>query len=471
MDRYDLIVIGSGPAGEKGAAKAAYFGKRVAIVETAIHVGGAGVNTGTIPSKALRETALYFSGLRQRGLYGIDYQLKGNLRVEHFLFREQQVVQSLRHVVQDNIQRHRITLINGDATFDDPHRIRVVRPGGADLWLEGDVILIATGSVPNRGCDIPFYDRRIYDSDTILSLDAVPRRLGVVGAGVIGCEYTTIFAALGTTVILIDERPQLLSILDAEISGRLRDHMRRLGVDVRVPEAVTDIRPDPKEITLTLGTGETVGVDSVLFAAGRNGNTARLGLERVGIATGPKGHIRVNQHYQTDIPHIYAAGDVIGAPGLAATSMEQARVAMGHAFDLEYRNLVPPVLPVAVYTIPEVAMAGDTEETCQSNGIAYTVGRALYRHNARGQIIGEIDGMLKLVVRNDDRSLIGVHIVGEGAPELIHVGLVVMQARGTFETFLDTVFNYPSLGDAYKYAAYDALGRLESSRVSPSERA
>ena len=460
MERYDLIVIGSGPAGEKGAAQAAYFGKRVALIERAPHVGGAGVNTGTIPSKTLRETALYFSGLQQRGLYGVDYTVKSNLTVRDFMYREREVVSSLRELVEQNIARHQIDLIHGEAAFEEPHTVRVTRPNAPDVLLGGDVILIATGSIPNRGRDIPFDDPRIYDSDTILHMDRLPRSLGVVGAGVIGCEYATIFAALGIRVTLIDGRDRLLGFLDAEISDRLRLQMELLGVDVRFSEGATRIEPETEAVRLDLKRGGTLKVDSALFAAGRLGNTRGLGLERIGIPVGDRGHLTVNEHYQTVIPHIYAAGDVIGFPALAATSMEQARVAMCHAFDFKYKTRVAPLLPLAVYTIPEVAMVGETEESCREKGIDYCVGRAFYRANARGQITGDLAGQIKLVFRASDKALLGVHIIGETASELIHIGLMVMQASRTIDAFIEAVFNYPTLGDAYKYAAYDGLGAL-----------
>ncbi len=462
MDRCDLIVIGSGPAGEKGAAQAAYFGKRVALVERAPHMGGAGINTGTIPSKTLRETALYFSGIKQRGLYGVDYAFKDDVGVREFMHREHEVVGALRALVAHSIERHRIELVRGQAAFEDAHTIRVTRrEGGEDLLLHGKVILIATGSVPNRSQDIPFQDPRIYDSDTILEMARLPQSLAVIGAGVIGCEYTTIFTALGIRVTLIDGRDRLLPFLDAETSGRLRLQMELLGVNVRLQDGIARITPEPEAVRLDLKSGAPLTAENVLFAAGRIGNTQGLGLERIGIPVGDRGHIPVNAHYQTAIPHIYAAGDVIGFPALAATSMEQARVAMCHAFDLKYKTRVAPLFPLAVYTIPEVSMVGETEESCQEKGISYCVGRALYGHNPRGQIIGDLAGQIKLVFRVSDKALLGVHIIGEDASELIHVGLMVMQGGGTIDAFIDAVFNYPTLTDAYKYAAYDGLGALQ----------
>ena len=461
MERYDLVVIGSGPAGEKGAAQAAYFGKRVVLVERTPHVGGAGVNTGTVPSKTLRETALYFSGLRQRGLYGVDYTVKTDLTVQDFMYREQEVVRALREVVRANVERHAIDLVHGEAALEDAHTVRVTPPdGGPARRLRGDVVLLATGSVPARPRDIPFGDPRVYDSDEILRMARLPRTLAVVGAGVIGCEYTTVFAALGITVTLLDGRDRLLGFLDAEIADRLRRQMELLGVDVRLGDGVLRVAADPDLLRLHTRRGDRLEVDAVLFAAGRHGATRGLGLERVGIPVDDRGLVAVNAHYQTAVPHVYAAGDVIGFPALASTSMEQARVAMCHAFDLGYKTRVAPIFPLAVYTIPEVAMAGETEETARAKGIDYCVGRALYRQNARGQIVGDLEGQLKLVFRAADRTLLGVHVFGEGAAELVHVGLMVLLARGTIDTFVDAVFNYPTLGDAYKYAAYDGLGNL-----------
>jgi NAD(P) transhydrogenase len=462
VDSYDLVVIGSGPGGEKGAAQAAYFGKRVALIEKAPYVGGAGVNTGTIPSKTLRETALYFSGIKQRGLYGVDYSFKQDPGVREFMHREQEVVRSLRAVVAENIARHKIQLVRGEATLEDAHTVRVKPPGGGeDVRLRGDVILIATGSSPSRAQDIPFEDARIYDSDEILEMARLPRTMAVVGGGVIGCEYATIFTALGIHVTLIDGRDRLLPFLDREISDRLRLQMELLGLEVRLKEGVARIQPEAEAVRLDLKGGGSLGVDSVLFAAGRIGNTRGLGLDRIGIAVGDRGHIPVNEHYQTVVPHIYAAGDVVGFPALAATSMEQARVAMCHAFDIAYKTRVAAIFPLAVYTIPEVSMAGETEEICREKGIAYCVGRALYQRNPRGQIIGDLAGQIKLVFQATDKRLLGVHIIGEDAAELVHLGLMVLQAGGTIDAFIDAVFNYPTLGDAYKYAAYDGLAALQ----------
>jgi NAD(P) transhydrogenase len=462
MDRFDLIVIGSGPAGEKGAAQAAYFGKRVAVIEREPHPGGAGTNTGTVPSKTLRETALYFSGLNQHALYGVEYQVKNEITVKDLMYREQEVVRSLRQVITENIGRHKIEYVQGHASFADPHTIRVTAEGQPERLLQADVILIATGSVPTRPKDIPFGDTRVHDSDEILELERLPRTLAVVGAGVIGCEYTTIFGALGIKVSLIDGRDRLLGFLDAEMADQLRLQMGFLGVDLRLKETVTRYVLEADGVRLELQSGSSLTVDQVLVAAGRVANVGQLAIERAGLAVNKRGLLAVNEHYQTSVRHIYAAGDVVGFPALASTSMEQARVAMVHAFDLpKYKTRVAPVFPLAVYTIPEVAMAGETEESCRQNKVDYCVGRGFYRTNARGQIVGDLSGEIKLVFRYPDKLLLGVHIIGEIAAELVHIGLIALQTECTIDMFVNTVFNYPSLGDAYKYAAYDGLGAIQ----------
>jgi NAD(P) transhydrogenase len=459
-ERYELIVLGGGPAGEKGAVQAAYFGRRVALVERSGHIGGAGINTGTIPSKTLRETALYFSGLRQRGLYGVDYTLKTDLTVRDFMSREREVVAALREKAALNIAQHGVTLVPGVASFEDARTVRVRREAHPDRLLTADVVLIATGSRPFRPREVPLDDRLIMDSDTILGMDRLPRSLAVVGAGVIGCEYASIFAALGIDVTLLGGRDRLLPFLDFEIGDRLRRQMERIGVRMRLGTNVERYEPDRDRVPLRLSTGEAVEADRVLVAAGRLGNTDDLELARIGLTPDSRGILKVDEHYQTAVPHVYAAGDVIGFPALAAVSMEQARVAMCHAFDLRYKTRVSPLLPIAVYTIPEVAMAGETEETCRQRGIPCCVGRAFYADNARGQIIGDLAGEIKLLFSPNDQTLLGVHVIGEIASELIHIGQACLQLGGTLDFFIQAVFNYPTLGEAYKYAAYDGLGNL-----------
>ena len=462
MESFDLVVIGSGPAGEKGAAQAAYFGKRVALVERASELGGAGINTGTVPSKTLRETALYFSGLRQRGLYGIDYSIKKDITVPDFMFRAQEVVQSLRALVQANVERHRIELVRGSASFVDPRTVRVTGESGERL-LTGSAILIATGSAPSWPEGAPQAPDRLYDSDSILHMDTLPRSMAIIGAGVIGCEYATTFRALGIEVVLVGSQDRLLPFLDHEIGERLRMQMKLLGLEVVLGDSLQEVALEPSEIVVRLSSGRELRVEDVLFATGRLGATGSLALANAGLTAGPRGHLSVNERFQTAVPHIYAAGDVIGFPALAATSMEQARVAVCHAFDFKFKTRVSSLLPMAVYTIPEIAAVGETEESAREKGIDYCVGRALYRGNARGQIVGDLAGLVKLVFAREDLKLLGVHVLGEMASELIHVGQACLHFGGTIEYFIQEVFNYPTLGEAYKYAAYDGLGARASS--------
>ncbi len=456
---FDLVVLGSGPAGEKGAAQAAYFGKRVAIVERAAFLGGAGINTGTVPSKTLRETALYFSGLRQRGLYGVDYSIKKEITVPDFMYREAEVVRALRAIVGDNLLRHRIDLVRGVARFEDAHTLQILGADGTQRRLAASVILIATGSYPNWPENTP-RDPRLFDSDSVLEMDRLPRSLLVVGGGVIGCEYATMFRALGIEVAILGGQDRLLPFLDREIGDRWMAQVERLGVRILLKESVADLGLEGPDVEVRLHSGGRLRVERVLFATGRMGATRGLGLEAIGLLAGPRGHLEVNEKYQTALAHVYAAGDVIGFPALASTAMEQARVAMCHAFDLKYREGVSELLPMAVYTIPEIAAVGETEESCREKGIPHAVGRALYERNSRGQIIGDMAGLLKLVFRVPDKKLLGVHILGEMASELVHVGQACLHFGGGLDDFIASVFNYPTLGEAYKYAAYDGLGNL-----------
>ncbi|HXD12241.1 MAG TPA: Si-specific NAD(P)(+) transhydrogenase [Anaerolineales bacterium] len=460
MEHYDLIVIGSGPAGEKGAAQAAYFGKRVAVIERAPHVGGAGINTGTVPSKTLREAALYYSGLQQRGLYGIDYSLKENMSVTDFMHREHIVVSNEHKLIEDNLSRHHITLIHGEASLKDAHVVRITSASG-EREIHGDILLIATGSSPFHPDGIPFDGNLIYDSDTILRMNRIPKTMAVVGAGVIGTEYASIFTALGVSVILIEPKERLLPFVDTEMIHRLTDQLKLLGLKFALGDRVKEIEPHNNHVQLRLQSHGVLEVDIALIASGRQSNVQGLGLEQVGVTTGNRGLVIVNEKYQTNVPNIYAAGDVIGFPALASTSMEQARVAMAHAFSLSYKEHMSPVLPLAIYSIPEISSVGLTEDDCQAKNIPYLVGRASYENNPRGQIIGDMSGMIKLVFSPSDKKLLGAHIIGELASELIHIAAHVMISNGTIDVFIQSVYNYPTLADLYKYAAYDGLGNLE----------
>ena len=462
---YDLIVIGSGPAGEKGAAQAAYFGKRVALIEREAMPGGACVNTGTIPSKTLRESALHLSGFRQRGFTNAVEVTMKSITIDDFMFRKQLVLEKEWQRIEDNFRRHDIDRYQGRARFLSPTEIAVTN-GGEEKTLQGRFILIATGSSPYRPSTVPFDDDAVCDSDTILQIGRIPVSLAVVGAGVIGCEYASIFAALGVEVHLIDARSSLLPHMDREIVRILLGEMQtRLGVILHLACEVQNVEKSGEKVSLTLRNGQCVVVDTVLHAAGRSSNVGDLNLEAVGVKTGNRGLVLVNDHYQTNVPNIYAAGDVIGFPALASTSMEQARVAMVHAFDLKYKTKVASLLPYGIYTIPELSTVGMTEDECKSKGVAYEVGRAYFRNNARGLIIGDSKGLIKLIFNPDTLKLLGVHIVGENASELLHIGMMVMQYDGTINAFIESVFNFPTLSDAYKYAAYDGLGNVARAKT------
>jgi len=458
---YDLIVIGSGPAGEKGAAQAAYFGKSVALIEREPVLGGACVNTGTVPSKTLRESALHLSGFRQRGFTGaVDVTMK-SVTVDDFMYRKQHVLEKEWVRIDENLRRHKVDVYQGTAKLLSTTSVQV----GTET-LEGKIILIATGSSPYRPKEVPFDDVSICDSDTILRIGKMPVSLAVVGAGVIGCEYASIFAALGVEVHLIDARSSLLPHIDREIVRVLLGELQnRLGVTLHLACEVQTIEKCDDKVNMLLRNGTCIVTDIVLYAAGRSSNVGDLNLDAIGVKTGNRGLVLVNENYQTSVPNIYAAGDVIGFPALASTSMEQARVAMVHAFNLKYKTRVATQLPYGIYTIPELSTIGMTEDECRNKSIPHEVGRAYFRNNARGEIIGDSKGMIKLVFDPESLKLLGVHIVGENASELLHTGMMVMQFGGTINAFIDSVFNYPTLGDAYKYAAYDGLGNVARKRA------
>jgi NAD(P) transhydrogenase len=465
VQTYDLVVIGSGPAGEKAAAQAAYFGKKVALVECAGDPGGACINSGTIPSKIFRESALYFSGIKQRGLYGIDYSLREGMTVQDFMHRKNELVQTEREKVLKNLAAHHVDVFWGQGAFEAAHTV-VVTPGGKpSVKLRGEIVVIATGSRPHRPAEIPFDDKFIFDSDTILDLDRIPQSMAVVGGGVIGCEYASIFTALGTKVSLVDGRDRVLPFLDAELSQLLRERLAELGVEFYLDERVAQTERTAGGVRLKLKSGKTIEPEAVLFAAGRRGTLDGLGLDKIGLAVNSRGYLDVNESYQTAIPWVYAAGDVIGFPALASTSMEQGRVAVCHAFGLQYKKRLASQLPMGVYTIPEISAVGENEQSCKEKSIEYEVGRAHYANNARGQMAGDTTGLLKLLFRRSDRRLLGVHIIGESATELIHLGMMVLESGGTIDLFIDFVFNFPTLSEMYKYAAYDGLGNLSGHKL------
>ena len=454
---YDLIVLGAGPAGEKGAVQAAYFGKRVAIVEREAEPGGAAVHTGTLPSKTLRETALFLSGYRQRELYGLSVEVKSDLAVPKLLSRKDAVRDLEVSRIKWNLERHGVATIPGAARLVDAHTVEVEGAAGTQR-LTSEVILVATGSTPFQPPNIPFDDPDVDDSDTILQLDRLPRSMVVLGGGVIGCEYTTMFAALRVDVTLVEGRPRLLPFLDHEMGERLRGAMQGLGVDIKLDTTATSVRREEgKGIVVELSSGEAVTCDRLLVASGRSGRTRGLGLEAAGVELDKRGYVKVDGNYRTAQPSVYAAGDVNGFPALASTSMEQARVAVCHAFGFGYKRAVSGMIPYGVYTIPEVSCVGLSEEEAAEKHEEVVVGRAFYRDNARGKIVGDKDGVIKLVFDKASRKLVGCHCIGDRASELVHVGQATIALGGTVDTFIEMVFNYPTLAEMFKYAAYDAL--------------
>ena len=459
-DSFDLIVIGCGPAGEKAGAQAAYFGKRVAVIERATSPGGSCINTGTVPSKTLRESALYFSGLGQRGLYGIDYSLKENLTVHDFMHHEREVVEMERRRILKNLELHKIEYIQGQAAFEDAHTVAI-----GSRKLTGQIILISTGSKPNRPAEISFDDVHTFDSDTFLQMDRIPKSLVVIGGGVIGCEYASIFMALGVKVTLVDGRDRLLPFLDSEISDRLRDRLTELGMNFWFNERPVKVENSAAGAKLTMKSGKVLETDAALFAAGRRAAVDGLALEKAGLAVNDRGYIAVDENYRTAVANIYAAGDVIGFPALASTSMEQGRVAVCHAFGFQYKQRVASMLPMGIYTIPEISAAGETEDSCKEKKIDFCVGRAHFENNARGHITGDTAGLLKLIFSPVDKKLLGLSIIGESATELVHIGMMVLDNGLTINEFIDQVFNYPTLSEMYKYAAYDGLGNLSGHKL------
>ena len=460
---FDLIVLGGGPAGASAAAAAGFIGKRAALVEKAGMLGGAGINTGTLPSKTLRETALVLSGWRSRRLFGVDLSLQREATVADFTKHEKHVAAAERARTEARLDLRRVTRFTGHASFANPHTIRVVNSDGGETFLKGDHILIATGSSPLRPPEFPFEHERVHDSDEILQLTDMPKKLVVIGGGVIGSEYAGTFAALGVEVHLVDGRDTLMPFLDEEISRLLAAAMAANGVQFHWQERVTACRISPAgEVVLSLTSGATLTCDGLLVCAGRQSNTAGLNLAAAGLEPGKRGLVPVNEHFQSAVSHIYAAGDVVGPPALAATGIEQARVAVAHAFGSAFKKDIALILPTGIYTIPEASMAGETEAGLREQGIDYIAGRARYADLPRGEIIGDHVGMLKLLFRRADMRLLGVHVIGEQATELVHVGLIGLLAEADVDLFNRACFNYPTLGDLYKYAAYDAIAQRDS---------
>ena len=463
---FDLIVIGSGPAGQKAAIQAAKLGRRAAIIERKRVVGGVCVNTGTIPSKTLREAVIHLTGLAHRSHYGQSYRVKDQITVDDLFWRTQIVIQKEIEVINDQLTRNHVTVLCGDATFVDPHTVEV---DGRKTTAEKFVI--ATGTRPVRPASVEFDDRRIIDSDGILQLEQLPESMVVVGAGVIGIEYAAMFAALGTRVTVVERGDRLLPFCDSQIVEALQYALRETGVAFRFRETVTAVEAYEAGSVTVLDSGKRVLSDTVLYSAGRQGSTDGLALENAGLQADDRGRIAVDKSFRTRVKHIYAAGDVIGFPSLAATSMEQGRLAACHAFGLHEAH-THELLPFGIYTIPEISYVGKTEEELTAESIPYEVGIARYRELARGQIVGDHNGVLKLLVDPATRQLLGVHCFGTGATEIVHIGQTVMGLGGTIEYLVNAVFNFPTLSEAYKVAALDAVNKLRAmSRVMATRKA
>ncbi|HSB08798.1 MAG TPA: Si-specific NAD(P)(+) transhydrogenase [Blastocatellia bacterium] len=457
--RYDLVVIGSGPAGQKGAIAAAKLGKHVAIVDREAMIGGVCLHTGTIPSKTLREAILYLTGIRQRAFYGKDYTLKQEISVSDLSSRVDAVRAREKEVIHQQLRRNGIAILNGAARFVDPHRLQVEREDELTA-VTADIVLIACGTRPARNSEIPFEGKKIIDADQLGGANRIPKDLIVVGGGVIGIEYASMFAALGVKVTVIEQRATLLDFADQEIIEALCFYLRRQDVVLRLGEKVTAVELDGQGLVqATMESGKRVHADGLLYAVGRQVNTDLLNVAAAGLGVDSRGRLQVNEHYQTSVPHIYAAGDCIGFPSLASTSMEQGRLAARHMFQ-SAENPRSSLFPYGIYTIPEISMVGKTERELTEARVPYEVGVARYEDIAKGQMAGDDTGMLKILFDRDSLKVLGVHAIGESATEIIHIGQTVLAFGGTIEFFRDTVFNYPTFAEAYKVAALNGLNKL-----------
>jgi NAD(P) transhydrogenase len=460
VNEYDLVVIGSGPAGQKGAICAAKMRKKVAIVERQRTIGGVCVHTGTIPSKTLREAVLYLSGFRQRTFYGRGYVLKDRIAMSDLIFRAQAVMTREVEVIKAQLRRNYVNMFEGEAHFSDPHTVEVKNGEGSQV-LHGKNVLIACGTRPAHSSDIPIDGQRIFDADQVHTLEEVPRDLIIVGAGIIGLEYASMFAAVGVKVTLLDQRPILLDFVDREIIESLCFQLRQLGTVFRLGEKVVAVGFDQERdrVFAKLESGKKVHGQGLLYTIGRQANSDKINIEAAGLTADGRGKLIVNEHFQTNVPHIYAAGDVIGFPALASTSMEQGRLASCAMFG-KPSTMPANLIPYGIYTIPEISMVGHTEEQLTRDKIPYEVGLARYAELAKGQMLGDEQGLLKLIFDPDSLKLLGVHIIGDQAAELVHIGQAVLTLGGTIEYLRDTVFNYPTLAEAYKVAALDGLNKL-----------
>jgi NAD(P) transhydrogenase len=470
IERYDLVVIGSGPAGEKAAVQAAYFGKQVAIVERHDLTGGVAVtHAGMIPTKTLREAALYVTGFRKRDIYGVSVELDPEKLYSTLRKRTNDVIDTMARFVRQNIDRHRVELVRGQARLAGDGNVVVSTRRGGERQLHGRVIIIATGSRPFHPPGIPFDDPDVLDAEDVLEIESAPGSVVVIGGGAIGCEHASIFTALGANVTLVDRGERLLSYVDAELSSILATTFSKMGMRLRLGTGLEHIDRDEDGLRVLLSDGTEVRPDKVLVASGRMGNTETLDLDVAGVQVDDRGRIVVDESFETTAAGVYAAGDVIGPPALASTAMEQGRVAACRAFGIEFKEMLDPSPPTGVYSIPEIASVGLTEQAASSQGIAYLVGRGRFETNSRANIGGATEGMVKLIFDKSDRKLLGVHILGESATEVIHVGQAAVKHGDTIDYFIETTFNVPTLCEAYKYAAYDGLQRWqETSHLTQS---
>jgi NAD(P) transhydrogenase len=459
MQPFELIVIGSGPGGQRAAIQAVKAGKRVALIEKQSAVGGVCINTGTIPSKTMREAVLHLSGFYDQSFYGANYHAKDHITMADLNFRVQRVIENEVSVIGDQLKRNGVDLIHGTGRFIDPHHIRVENNNGFSE-LEGEYIILATGTKPAVNPKVPINGRNIINSDQILAMPQVPRTLIVVGGGVVGVEYACMFATLGVRVIIVEKRPRLLEFADTEMVEALSYHMRDRRATMRLSEEVESVEelPDGK-VAANLVSKKRIIADALLYAVGRGGNVEPLNLAAAGLQSDERGRIKVDADFRTTQPHIFAVGDVIGFPSLASVSMEQGRIAAARAFGLDVQS-DPAGYPYGIYTIPQISFIGKTEEQLTDDDVPYEVGVAYYREIARGQISGHTDGRLKLLFHRETLELLGVHIFGEDAAELLHIGQAVMLLKGKITYFKNTVFNYPTLAECYKVAAFNGLNRL-----------
>jgi NAD(P) transhydrogenase len=456
---YDVLVIGSGPGGQKAAIAAAKLDRRVAIVERKNMIGGVCLNTGTIPSKTLREAILYLTGLDQREMYGQSYRVKDEITIADLAARTSHVVGREMDVVRSQLARNRVTTLTGTASFTDPHTVKVDDGAGRARQASAEKIVIATGTRPARPDSVQFDERTVMDSDGIVHLEKVPRSMVVAGAGVIGIEYASMFAALGTKVTVVEQRDRMLEFCDLEVVEALKYHLRDLAVTFRFGETVSSVEARPEGAIATLLSGKKIPAETVMYSAGRQGASDALNLEAAALSADQRGRIKVDEVFRTEVPHIYAVGDIIGFPALAATSMEQGRVAAYHACG-ETLHGMDKTQPIGIYSIPEISFVGRTEEQLTHENVPFEVGVSRYRELARGQIVGDSYGMLKLLVSLENGTLLGVHVFGTGATELVHIGQAVMGCGGTIDYLVDAVFNYPTLSEAYKVAALDAMNKM-----------